>query len=344
MAPEQLQGHPVTAAADIYALGIVMFEMVTGRRPFAADDSLAMAVKRLTEPAPSPREYTPGLDPTWEAVILTCLQRDPTRRFASADDVARALRGERLSSTLRFGPAIRRRRRRTAGMVAALLILGGLAYWGARSQPSTEPTRPADGTPPSGPTRTRPVVAVFGFKDLGGRKDDAWLAAALSEMVASELAAGESIRVVSGESVARMKLDLSLKDADDLRPDRLSRIGAHLGADRVVVGSYLALGPPAARRLRLDLRVQSASDGETVASFNEAGSESELFEPSSGAPPAPAWARRALDGAGGALDAVPSQAARAHAESSRGCGPTRWGAPGARAAALFHAALAEAWP
>ena len=60
MAPEQIEGRPSTAASDIYALGIVMLEIVTGRRPFAGENSLAAAVKRLTEPPPSPRVYSPG--------------------------------------------------------------------------------------------------------------------------------------------------------------------------------------------------------------------------------------------------------------------------------------------
>jgi serine/threonine protein kinase/tetratricopeptide (TPR) repeat protein len=357
MAPEQIEGKPVTAAADIYALGVVMYEMVTGHRPFAADDSLAMAVKRLTEPPPSPRVHTPGLHAIWEAVILTCLQRDPTQRFATADDVARALRGERLSATLRFPPAVRRKRRQIAGVAAALLILGGLASWAVWPRRSTE-VRPADTAPPSVPTRARPAVAVFGFKDLGGRKEDAWLSSALSEMIANELAAGESIRVVSGDHVARMKLDLSLKDSDDLRPDRLSRVGAHLGADRVVVGSYLALGPATARRLRLDVRVQSASDGETLTSFNEAGSEAELFEIVSRAGSRLRTSLGAKDlsaeQAGALRASVPSspQAARAYAEGlarlrvfdAVGARPLLEAAVRAEPVhPLFHAALAEAW-
>jgi len=358
MAPEQIEGKPVTAAADIYALGIVMYEMVTGRRPFAGEDSFAVAVKRLTEPPPSPRAHTPNLDSAWETVILTCLRRDPAERFATADDVARALRGERLSSTLRFPSAIRRKRRRMAGVVAALVILSGLAYWAVRPPRATEAVSPADRTPPSVPTRARPVVAVLGFKDLGGRKNDAWLSAALSEMIANELAAGESIRVLSGDSVARMKLDLSLKDTDDLRPDRLSRVGAHLGADRVVVGSYLALGPATARRLRLDVRVHSTSDSETLTSFNEAGSEAELFDLVSRAGSrlrTSLGATELSQAQAGALRAsVPSspQAARAYAEGlarlrvfdAVGARPLLEAAVRAEPAhPLFHAALAEAW-
>jgi len=358
MAPEQIEGKPVTAAADIYALGVVMYEMVTGRRPFPGDDSLAQAVRRLTETPSSPRVHTPSLDSLWEAVILTCLQRDPGRRFASADDVARALRGERLSSTRRFGPAMRRRRQLAAVVAAAaglLLLGGGLAYRAWRARHPAEAVHPAGGAPA---VRPRPVVAVFGFKDLGGRKDDAWLSAALSEMIASELAAGESLRVVSGNDVARMKLDLSLSDSDDLQPDRLSRVAAHLGADRVVVGSYLALGPPAARRLRLDLRVQSASSGESLSSFNEVGAETDLFDLVSRAGArlrASLGARELSDAQAVALRAsVPSspRAARAYAE---GLARLRvFDAVGARplleaavradpGQPLFHAALAEAW-
>jgi tetratricopeptide (TPR) repeat protein len=358
MAPEQIEGKPVTAAADIYALGIVMYEMVTGRRPFVGDDSLAVAVKRLTEPPPSPRVHVPHLDPVWEAVILTCLRREPAERFATAGDVLRALRGERLSSTLRFPSAIRRERRRMAGVAAALAIVGAVAYWAAPPRRPAPAPGPANGAPPSVPTRARPVVAVFGFKDLGGRTSDAWLAAALSEMIASELAAGESIRVVSGDSVARMKLDLSLKDADDLRGESVARVGAHVGADRVVAGSYLVLGPANARRLRLDVRIHSASDGETVTSFNEAGAEAELFELVSRAGSrlrTSLGARELSQEQAGALRAsVPSnpQAARAYAEGlarlraldAAGARPFLETAVRAEPAhPLFHAALAEAW-
>jgi tetratricopeptide (TPR) repeat protein len=354
MAPEQIEGKPVTAAADIYALGIVMYEMVTGQRPFTGDDSLAVAVKRLTEPPPSPRLHMPGLSTTWEAVILGCLRRDPAERFATAEDVARALRGERLGDRRRLGVALRKRWPRAAG-IAALLILGGVSYRAVRPRTTTETG--AHRTPPGVAARTRPVVAVLGFKDLGRGKDDAWLSGALSELIASELAAGESIRVVGGDDVSRMKRDLSLENADALRPDRLARVGAHLGADRVVVGSYLALGPPTARRLRLDVRVQSAADGETLASFNEAGSELELFDlvARAGSRLRTSLGARVLsDAEAEALRAsAPSspEAARAYAE---GLARLRsFDAVGARplleaavradpARALFHEALAQA--
>lgn len=91
MAPEQLEGKAATAASDLYALGIVMYEMVTGTRPFVGNSAWSVAVQRLTEPPVTPRAHVPDLEPRWEQTILRCLERDPARRFASAGAVSRAL-------------------------------------------------------------------------------------------------------------------------------------------------------------------------------------------------------------------------------------------------------------
>ena len=84
MAPEQFEGKDATVASDIYALGIVIYEMVTGTRPFVADSALSAAVKRLTELPVAPRAHVPGLEPRWEQTILRCLEREPATRFTSA--------------------------------------------------------------------------------------------------------------------------------------------------------------------------------------------------------------------------------------------------------------------
>ena len=93
MAPEQLRGEAVGPAADLYALGLVLYELVTGALPLPGDGSRAAAERRLREDPPSPRQLVPDLDERWESAILGCLQRDPERRFASAEAVVAALTG-----------------------------------------------------------------------------------------------------------------------------------------------------------------------------------------------------------------------------------------------------------
>ena len=98
MAPEQVTGSPTTQATDIYALGVVMFEMVTGTWPFTGENSLH---KRLTEKPVSPRTYTPALDLRWEQAILRCLERQAQDRFTSANDVVNFLEGHKVAPAKR---------------------------------------------------------------------------------------------------------------------------------------------------------------------------------------------------------------------------------------------------
>ena len=113
MAPEQLLGDEVTPATDVYALGVVLYETLTGARPFAAASGLSAAARRLTEePAPLPRDR-PGLDRRWRATVRRCLERDPRDRFASAAEVAAALVGGAVNAPR--GARARARRRRLAG-------------------------------------------------------------------------------------------------------------------------------------------------------------------------------------------------------------------------------------
>jgi hypothetical protein len=91
MAPEQIEGTTLTAATDIYAFGIVIYEMITGRLPYEGDTPMSILAKRLRESPPSPAQFVPNLRPDWERTILTCLEYDPAKRFRHAMDVSRAL-------------------------------------------------------------------------------------------------------------------------------------------------------------------------------------------------------------------------------------------------------------
>jgi serine/threonine protein kinase len=94
MSPEQVEGRELTPASDVYSLGLVLYQMATGTRPFDDASPLSMAVRRLREDPTPPRSLVEDLDPRWEAVILRCLDRDPARRFQNAGEVSQALKGE----------------------------------------------------------------------------------------------------------------------------------------------------------------------------------------------------------------------------------------------------------
>ncbi len=121
-------------------------------------------------------------------------------------------------------------------------------------------------------------MAVFGFKNLSGKPDEAWLSTAFSEMLTTELAAGEQLRTIPGENVWRVRTELSLPEADSFSRDTLARIRRNLGCDYVVLGSYLALGEQAGGQVRMDVRLQDAAAGETLASVSETGTEAGLLD------------------------------------------------------------------
>jgi predicted ATPase/tRNA A-37 threonylcarbamoyl transferase component Bud32 len=100
MAPEQVLGEHVTPATDIYALGVVLFEMLSGELPFRRETPMATALARVSEAAPRLSTRRPGVDSTWDGVVATCLAREPVFRYAAVRDVIRALRGGTPGSSL----------------------------------------------------------------------------------------------------------------------------------------------------------------------------------------------------------------------------------------------------
>lgn len=130
----------------------------------------------------------------------------------------------------------------------------------------------------STPAVMRKSVAVLGFRNVSGSVEDAWLATAFSEMLSTELAGGEKLRLVSGEDVANLRHSSPWSQTDTLDEETTARIGTALNSDLLVLGSYTTLGRPDRGQLRLDVRLQDARTGEILTEIAEISGRQNLFQ------------------------------------------------------------------
>ena len=149
LSPEQAQGHAVSAGSDLYSIGVVLYEMLTGRVPFDGESAVTIALKHVSEAPPPPSAINPAVPPELEQVVLWALNKDPADRPADADEFITALEARRAVSRGQRG-------QRTASM-AALARSVAPARYGRRPRRRA----PADAAPPPTPSRaaTRPYYA-----------------------------------------------------------------------------------------------------------------------------------------------------------------------------------------
>ena len=171
MSPEQVRDGRVDASSDLYALGALLFEMTTGRRPFAGDDVLSLLYQIAHEPAPLLRAIRPGLSAELERVVARCLEKAPLRRFSDAGALLRALRGE---SSDDGWPAPR-------------------AAWSPR------------GVAESGPGSGIRSLVVLPFENRSGDPAQEFFADGMTDALIADLAQIAALRVISRTSAMRFK-------------------------------------------------------------------------------------------------------------------------------------------
>lgn len=235
MSPEQIQGQELSVASDVYSLGLVLYEMATGVRPFREQSQWGEVLKRLTLDPPEPRATVFDLDPAWNRAIMRCLNRDPSRRYSSTHELSAALQGASA------GPGIRQHPRIAAFAAFVILVSSG-AVFALRSR-IFGPSLPAE-----------KHLAVLPFKFAGGNPANQARAYGLSESLTEDLSRlpglGASTWVVPWRAVR----DRPVGDE--------SHAGPSLGANLLVTGELeLRNG-----RLHLAMKIEDAGNLKTLRS------------------------------------------------------------------------------
>ena len=230
MSPEQVEAKPADHRSDLYSLGLILYEMVTGVVPFAGDSTLQVMYQRLKEKPKNPKQLNPELPDYVARLIMRCLEKDPARRYQSAHEILLDLEAERAPSFSRTVqitvPTLSRRGWLwAAGGVLALVIMvlaiGPLRRFTFRIPPGNAPTSEAQPAP--GPQK---YLAVLPFRVADDQASLNYVAEGLLEALSAKLFQLKNVHVASAAEVEKASQKGSLE-----------KIARELGANLIVQGT-----------------------------------------------------------------------------------------------------------
>jgi serine/threonine-protein kinase len=198
LSPEQAQGQPVSAASDIYAIGVLLFELLTGRVPFDGESAVAIALQHLSSEPPAPSSVNPAVPSVLDPVVLRALAKDPADRYRDAREFIDALEGARSAVVAakvpgRYAPAL------TAGAAAgaaAALAAATPLYASHGGAPPASPPAAVALVPPADTSHVLGLAAPAAAADASPEEPDddkrrrrRWWAAGAAVLAAAGLAA-----------------------------------------------------------------------------------------------------------------------------------------------------------
>ncbi|MEO7987864.1 MAG: serine/threonine-protein kinase, partial [Gemmatimonadales bacterium] len=274
MSPEQAAGdRALDARTDVYSLGSVIFEMLSGEQPYTGPTMQAVLMKRLTEPVPSIRRVRPTVPEAVDQAVMKSLASVPADRFATAAGLAAALDQALLaaasgatvavapehSAALRTGVPKSRRRLAIALGSAAVVVAAALAAWRVVHRPASVPL-------------VRDHLAVMPFAVHGGKSLE-FLAQGLVDLLSRNLDGAGGIRSVNGATVlvAARSEDGGVADLEQGR-----RLARRVGAQLFVLGNVSAIG----NQIRIDASLYDGAPAQPalLSQASASGDTTQLFD------------------------------------------------------------------
>jgi eukaryotic-like serine/threonine-protein kinase len=271
MSPEQALGKPLDQRSDIFALGLIFYEMLTGHMPFKADSTIASLIKRTQERVSPVSDHDNTIPQSLSDIVTKCLERELDLRYKTAAELLADLetwQGKRAGATLSFEPKIGPWGRTIpwpsimAGVIVIVLAIGGYRFRDKLFQPSAVQTHAAPAL----------SLAILPFRNASGDPSLDWLGSSLAEMLSTDVGQSSQLRTVSPNRLHQIFTDLRISSTTELDPTVIRRVADFSTADQVVWGQYAKFGD----QIRIDATLQDIKNGRTLSLKADIPSEKDI--------------------------------------------------------------------